>query len=138
MAEPTFDVNIPGIRYGARIRNSPEGDWKVAIILGADEMAMVDLKTASRGGIRTALTKALRVAEITHQVPEMVLDNLSRDLSLQMQKAGIVEDEEGTFAVPAEAISETVKKLNSKFKEVTKAVEEIELRLTRIEERLGF
>ncbi len=134
----SFECNIPGIRYNARIRQSSGGKWRVAIVLGADETAHVDLKTASHGGIRTALTKALRAAEITHQVPEMVLDNIAEDLSLQMQRAGVVEDVDGTFSAPAEDVSETVKRISNKLKEISDAVEQLELRLGRVEERLGL
>lgn len=134
----SFECNIPGIRYNARIRRSSGGKWKVAIILGVDETAQVDLKTASRGGIRTALTKVLRAAEITHQVPDMVLDNIAQDLSLQMQQAGIVEDEDGTISAPAEEVGETVKRISNKLKEISDTVEQLELRLGRVEERLGL
>jgi len=134
----SFEINIPGIRYSARIRHSTDGKWKVAVILGADEMGTVDLKTASRGGIRSALAKALKIAEITHQVPEMVLNNLARDLSRQMQKAGVVEDEEGTIGAPAEELGETVKRINEKLEEIVQIIEQLELRLSRVEDRLGF
>jgi hypothetical protein len=134
----SFDINIPGIRYSARIRQSSSGEWKVAIVLGADETTVVDLKTASLGGIRTALTKALKAAEITHQVPEMVLSNLASDLSLQMQQAGVVKDENGTIGAPAEAVSETLKRISNKLNEITATIEQLELRLGRVEDRLGF
>lgn len=134
----SFDINIPGITYNARIRQSSSGEWRVAIVLGNDETAVVNLKTASRGGISTALGRALRAAEISHQVPEMVLANLARDLSLQMQRAGVVEDEDGTISAPEASVSETVKKISAKLQEISHTIEQLELRLGRVEERLGF
>ena len=128
-------MKIPGLSHEVHINfNGTTGVSTIELKLRGDVIASTPLKAASETGIAKGLSEVAKTAEILHQIPESILKDLAKRLSVE---SGYVEAPgaagKASSSGPADLSPEVEEKLNL----ILNKLDEVMVRLKSIEEKWG-
>jgi len=128
-------MKIPGLSHEANIRYDPtSGVSMIELKLRGDVIASTPLKAASESGIAKGLTEVAKMAEILHQIPDSILKDLAKRLSVE---SGYVEAPVGASKSSGGGSAELSPEVEEKLNQILSKLEKIEARLASIENKWG-
>ena len=128
-------MKIPGLSHEAIIRYDPNsGVSMIELHLRGDVIASAPLKAASESGIAKGLTEVAKNAEILHQIPDSILKDLAKRLSVE---SGYVEAPGGTGKSSNAGTADLSPEVEEKLNQILSKLDKIEARLSSIEQKWG-
>ena len=128
-------MKIPGLSHEAQIRYDPSsGVSMIELYLRGDLIASSPLKAASETGIAKGLTEVAKSAEILHQIPDSILKDLAKRLSVE---SGYVEAPGGANKSNGGSTAELSPEIEEKLNQILSKLDQVMVRLKSIEEKWG-
>lgn len=128
-------MKIPGLSHEANIRYDPSsGVSMIELYLRGDLIASCPLKAASETGIAKGLTEVAKNAEILHQIPDSILKDLAKRLSVE---SGYVEAPGGANKSNGGGATEISPEIEEKLNQILSKLDDVMVRLKSIEEKWG-
>lgn len=128
-------MKIPGLSHEAIIRyDGTSGVSMIELHLRGDIIASTPLKSASESGIAKGLNEVAKQAEILHQIPESILKDLAKRLSVE---SGYVEAPSGPSRATSGGGAELSPEVEEKLNTILTKLDEVMERLKSIEEKWG-
>lgn len=128
-------MKIPGLAHEAIVRyDATSGVSIVELRLKGDVIASTPLKAASESGIAKGLTDVAKQAEILHQIPDSILKDLAKRLSVE---SGYVEAPSGATKSSSGGTAELSPEVEEKLNQILSKLDQVMVRLKSIEEKWG-
>ena len=124
-------MKIPGLSHEAIIRyDGTSGVSMIELRLRGDVIASTPLKAASESGIAKGLTEVCKMAEILHQIPDSILKDLAKRLSVE---SGYVEAPGGSTKASNGGGAEISPEIEEKLNQIISKLDQVMTRLKTIE-----
>jgi hypothetical protein len=128
-------MKIPGLSHEAVIRyDGTSGVSMIELRLRGDVIASTPLKAASESGIAKGLSEVAKMAEILHQIPDSILKDLAKKLSVE---SGYVEAPGGSTKAAGASSGELSPEVEEKLNLILSKLDQVMVRLKSIEEKWG-
>ena len=128
-------MKIPGLSHEAIIRyDGTSGVSMIELRLRGDVIASTPLKSASESGIAKGLGEVAKMAEIAHQIPDSILKDLAKRLSVE---SGYVEAPSGAAKAGSGGTADMSPEVEEKLNTILSKLDEVMARLKSIEEKWG-
>ncbi|MFX1536229.1 MAG: hypothetical protein ACFFDI_18595 [Promethearchaeota archaeon] len=135
----SYVFNIHGVIHSVRIKLI-NNEWYLEIIgPGGYVEASKKLANTNSHTLMSALRKAVKEVDIDHQITDLAVNALVDSIQKKLGSEGM-RDENGQL--PEEKretlLSDEIKEIKNSLKKVLRQLEEVNLRLERIEGRIGL
>lgn len=128
-------MKIPGLSHEANIRyDGTSGVSMIELRLRGDLIASSPLKSASESGIAKGLAEVAKMAEIAHQIPDSILKDLAKRLSVE---SGYVDVPSGPAKAAGSGGGEISAEVEEKLNQILSKLDDVMARLKSIEEKWG-